>query len=138
MNTFFIFFTIVIAIELFLMIEIGSTIGALNTVALIFITAIIGIYYAKFQGIRTLKSGIINLYQNKITIYELLSGASIALAAVLLIVPGFLTDLIGLFFLIPITRNVLLRIIFKNKNVNNKKNENILDGEIVDNNKDDL
>ena len=138
MNTFFIFFTIVIAIELFLMIEIGSTIGALNTVALIFITAIIGIYYAKFQGIRTLKSGIINLYQNKIPIYELLSGASIALAAVLLIVPGFLTDLIGLFFLIPITRNVLLRIIFKNKNVNNKKNENILDGEIVDNNKDDL
>ena len=138
MNTFFIFFIIVIAIELFLMIEIGSTIGALNTVALIFITAIIGIYYAKFQGIRTLKSGIINLYQNKIPIYELLSGASIALAAVLLIVPGFLTDLIGLFFLIPITRNVLLRIIFKNKNVNNKKNENILDGEIVDNNKDDL
>ena len=138
MNTFFIFFTIVIAIELFLMIEIGSTIGALNTVALIFITAIIGIYYAKFQGIRTLKSGIINLYQNKIPIYELLSGASIALAAVLLIVPGFLTDLIGFFFLIPITRNVLLRIMFKNKNVNNKKNENILDGEIVDNNKDDL
>ena len=138
MNTFFIFFTIVIAIELFLMIEIGSTIGALNTVALIFITAIIGIYYAKFQGLRTLKSGIINLYQNKIPIYELLSGASIALAAVLLIVPGFLTDLIGFFFLIPITRNVLLRIMFKNKNVNNKKNENILDGEIVDNNKDDL
>ena len=120
------------------MIEIGNTIGALNTVALIFITAIIGIYYAKFQGIRTLKSGIINLYQNKIPIYELLSGASIALAAVLLIVPGFLTDLIGFFFLIPITRNVLLRIMFKNKNVNNKKNENILDGEIVDKNKDDL
>ena len=92
MNPFFIIFIGIPAIEIFLLIKIGAQIGALNTVALIFLTAIIGVYFAKLQGIQTLKSGMVNLYQNKIPIYEIMSGASIAIAALLLIIPGFFTD----------------------------------------------
>ena len=122
------------------MIKIGSEIGAFNTVALIFLTALVGIFYARLQGIQTLKSGLINLYQNKIPIYELISGASIAFAALLLIIPGFLTDLVGFILLIPITRNILLKIIFKNKTVINKQENKIdtIDGEIIKNDKDEL
>ena len=96
MNTFFLIFIGIPVLEIFLMIKIGSEIGALNTIALIFLTAITGIYYARIQGILTLRSGLINLYKNKIPIYELLSGASIAFAAILLIIPGFLQILLGL------------------------------------------
>ena len=92
MTHFFLFFIGLPALEIFFMIKIGSKIGALNTVALIFLTAIIGVYFARLQGIQTLKSGMINLYQNKTPIYEIMSGASIALAALLLIIPGFFTD----------------------------------------------
>ena len=122
------------------MIKIGSEIGAFNTVALIFLTALVGIFYARLQGIQTLKSGLINLYQNKIPIYELISGASIAFAALLLIIPGFLTDVVGFILLIPITRNILLKIIFKNKTVINKQENKIdtIDGEIIKNDKDEL
>ena len=87
-------------------------IGALNTIALIFLTAVIGIYYARIQGIQTLRSGIINLYQNKVPIYELVSGASIAFAAILLIIPGFFTDYWFL-LLFPFSRNFLFKIIIK-------------------------
>jgi len=122
------------------MIKIGAEIGAFNTVALIFLTALVGIFYARLQGMQTLKSGLINLYQNKIPIYELVSGASIAFAALLLIIPGFLTDLVGFILLIPITRNILLKIIFKNKTVINKQENKIdtIDGEIIKNDKDEL
>ena len=101
------------ALEIFLLIKIGGKIGALATVILIFLTAIIGIYFAKIQGIQTLKSGMVNLYQNKIPIFEIISGASIALAALLLIIPGFLTDLIGFLLLIPLTRKLLLNLALK-------------------------
>tara|TARA_A100001037_G_C14584497_1_gene385945 strand:- start:76 stop:498 length:423 start_codon:yes stop_codon:yes gene_type:complete len=140
MNTFFIIFIALPALEIFLMIKIGTEIGALNTVAVIFLTAIIGIYYARIQGIQTLRSGIINLYQNKVPIYELISGASIAIAALLLIVPGFFTDLIGFLLLIPVTRNLILKSIFKNSTSTNetKKNNNTIDGEIVNKDKDEL
>ena len=140
MNTFFIIFIALPALEIFLMIKIGAEIGALNTVAIIFLTAIIGIYYARIQGIQTLRSGIINLYQNKVPIYELISGASIAIAALLLIVPGFFTDLIGFFLLIPVTRNFILKTVFKNStSINNvKKSNNTIDGEIVNKDKDEL
>ena len=107
MNPFFIIFIGIPAIELFLLIKIGEQIGALNTIALIFLTAIIGIYFAKLQGIQTLKSGMVNIYKNKIPIYEILSGASIAIAALLLIVPGFFTDFIGFLLLIPFTRKII-------------------------------
>ena len=140
MNTFFLIFIVLPALEIFFMIKIGAEIGAFITVALIFLTALVGIFYARLQGIQTLKSGLINLYQNKIPIYELVSGASIAFAALLLIIPGFLTDLVGFILLIPITRNILLKIIFKNKTVINKQENKIdtIDGEIIKNDKDEL
>ena len=140
MNTFFLIFIVLPALEIFFMIKIGAEIGAFKTVALIFLTALVGIYYARLQGMQTLKSGLINLYQNRIPIYELISGASIAFAALLLIIPGFLTDVVGFILLIPITRNILLKIIFKNKTVINKQENKVdtIDGEIIKNDKDEL
>ena len=121
MNTFFLIFIVLPALEIFFMIKIGSEIGALSTLALIFLTAILGVFFARVQGIQTLKSGLINLYQNKVPLYELVSGASIAFAAVLLIIPGFLTDLIGFVLLIPFTRKILFNAILKNKTKIEKK-----------------
>ena len=139
MNTFFLIFVGLPALEIFLMIKIGGKIGALNTVALIFFTAIVGVYFAKVQSIKTLKSGIINLYKNEVPIYEIISGATITLAALLLIVPGFFTDLIGFLLLIPFTRDILLQLTFRNKKVpKTKEDKNIIDGEIVDKEKNDL
>ena len=139
MNPFFIIFIGIPAIEIFLLIKIGGEIGALNTVALIFLTAIIGIYFAKLQGIQTLKSGMVNLYQNKIPIYEMITGASIAIAALLLIIPGFFTDLIGFLLLIPFTRKILFSLTIKNKQNTKTENQNkTIDGEIVDHKKDEL
>ena len=121
------------------MIKIGGQLGALNTVALIFLTAIIGIYFAKHQGIRTLRSGMVNLYQNKMPIYEIMSGASIAIAALLLIIPGFFTDTIGFLLLIPFTRKIFFSFFFKNKTRSKiKKNDETIDGEIIDHKEDDI
>jgi UPF0716 protein FxsA len=139
MNPFFILFIALPALEIFLFIKIGAQVGALNTVSLIFLTAIIGIYFAKLQGIQTLKSGMVNLYQNKTPIYEIMSGASIAIAALLLIIPGFFTDLIGFLLLIPFTRKIIVDLILKNKSQPKVKHENgTIDGEIVDHKKDEL
>ena len=139
MNPFFLLFIGLPALEIFLMIEIGGAVGAFNTVLLIFLTAIVGVYFAKLQGIQTLKSGMVNLYQNKLPVYEILSGASIAIAALLLIIPGFFSDLIGFLFLIPFTRKIIFNIAFKNKdNVNIKKKGDAIEGEIVDEKKDEL
>ena len=135
MNTFFIIFLGIPAIEIFLLIKIGGKIGALNTISLIFLTAIIGIYYARLQGLQTLKSGLTSLYQNKAPIYEIISGASIAVAALLLIIPGFLTDTIGFLLLIPLSRNILFKIALKNKKNEERK---IIDGEIINKDKDEL
>jgi UPF0716 protein FxsA len=139
MNPFFIIFIGIPALEIFLLIKIGGQIGALYTVTLIFFTAIVGIYFAKLQGIQTFKLGMINLYQNKIPIFEMLSGASIMMAAFLLIVPGFLTDSIGFLLLVPFTRKFLFSLILRNKI---KKRENskdkTIDGEIIDHKKDEL
>ena len=115
MNPFFLIFIGIPALEIFLLIKIGGQIGALNTVGLIFLTAIIGIYFAKLQGLQTLKSGMINLYQNKVPMYEMMSGASIAIAALLLIIPGFFTDFIGFVLLIPFSRKILLSFALRNK-----------------------
>ena len=139
MNTFFLIFIGLPALEIFLMIKIGGEIGALNTVGLIFLTAIIGVYFARIQGIMTLRSGIINLYQNKAPVYELISGATIAFSALLLIIPGFLTDLIGLLLLIPITRKIIFRYTLDKKTINeSKKNNKTIDGEIVDKDQNEL
>ena len=138
MNPFFLFFIGLPALEIFLLIKIGGQVGALNTVALIFLTAIIGIYFAKLQGIQTLKSGMINLYQNKMPIYEMMSGASIAIAALLLIIPGFFTDSIGFLLLIPFTRKIFFKLAFKNKPMTSvKKKSDTIDGEVINNKKDD-
>ena len=139
MNPFFLLFICLPALEIYLLIEVGGQVGALNTVALIFLTAIIGLYFAKHQGLQTLKSGMVNLYQNKMPIYEIMSGASIALAALLLIIPGFLTDFIGFLLLIPFTRKILFSLTLKNKERKKDKSQNnTIDGEIVENNKDEL
>ena len=129
------------AVEITLMIKIGGFIGALNTVLLIFLTAIIGTYFAKIQGLSTIRSGFVNLYQNKVPIYEIISGASIAVAAILLIFPGFVTDIIGFILLFPFTRNIIINFFLKGKNINNTDKNNIVDGEIVEDqkkNKDEL
>ena len=139
MNPLFLVFICLPAIEIYLLIEVGSQVGALNTVALIFLTAIIGLYFAKHQGLQTLKSGMVNLYQNKIPIYEMMSGASIAIAAFLLIVPGFFTDLIGFLLLVPVTRKILFNLTLRKKTKNDNKSQNkTIDGEIIENNKDEL
>ena len=120
-------------IEIYLFISIGSEIGAFTTILLVFITAIIGIYYAKYEGLKTLKSGFIQLSKNEPIGYEILSGAGIAFAALLLIIPGFLTDLIGFLLIFPITRKFLFRKISKKfDNRNTKEKNNFIDGEFED------
>jgi len=124
-------------IEIYLFIKIGSQIGAFNTIFLIFITAIIGIYYAKYEGLNTFKSGFTQLLKNEIPAYELISGAAIALAALLLIIPGFATDFIGFLLIFPVTRKIILN---KFSNKINKKNinkNNFIDGEFEDIDEDD-
>ena len=139
MNSFFLLFIGIPALEVFLMIKIGGKIGALNTVSLILLTAIIGVYFAKLEGIKTMRSGVMNLYQNKIPIYEMISGASIAIAALLLIIPGFFTDTIGFLILIPFTRKILISFFVKKRNISsNQESSKTLDGEIVEDKKDEL
>ena len=141
MNSFFLLFIGVPTLEVFLMIKIGGKIGALNTISLIFLTAIIGVYFAKLEGIKTMRSGVMNLYQNKIPIYEIISGASIAIAALFLIIPGFFTDTLGFLLLIPFTRKIVISFFIKKKTTSKNQNDmNILDGEIIEdkNKKDEL
>ena len=138
MNSFFFLFIGIPAIEIFLLIKIGAKIGALTTISLIFLTALVGLYFAKMEGIKTIRTGVINLYQHKSPVYEIFSGASIAIAAFLLIIPGFVTDVFGFLLLIPFTRKVIINFLIRN-NVNNRNKHNeTLDGEIIEDKKDDL
>tara|TARA_B110000196_G_C21036499_1_gene610233 strand:+ start:399 stop:809 length:411 start_codon:yes stop_codon:yes gene_type:complete len=117
------------AIEIYLMIKVGGIIGALNTILLIFFTAITGVYFAKISGLNTLRSGFNQLIKNEIPIYEIISGAALAFAAFLLILPGFLTDIIGFLLIIPITRKVFIKLI--TAKFNTKKNkDNIIEGTV--------
>ena len=105
----------------------------MNTILLIFLTAIIGVYLAKKESLNTLKSGFNNIYQNKLPIYEIISGASIAIAAVLLIVPGFVTDLMGFTLIFPLTRKILIKFWLNKKNtIRNTQDNNTVDAEIID------
>ena len=120
------------AIEIYFMIKVGGIIGALNTIFLIFFTAVTGIYFVKIAGLNTLKSGLNQLVKNEIPIYEIVSGAALAFAALLLIIPGFITDIVGFLLIIPITRKLLIRPIaskFNNRRKNEDK-ENIIEGSI--------
>ena len=129
MNSVILLILLVPIIEIYLFIKIGSQIGAFNTISLIFITAIVGFYYAKYEGLNTLKSAIKQIVQNEIPIYEIISGAALAFAALLMILPGFLTDIIGLLIIFPWTRQIFFKKISK-KNYKNKKN--FIEGEYED------
>ena len=137
MNTILISIIAIPIIEILLFIKIGENIGAINTILLIFLTAVVGIYFARIQGVRTIKSGFVNIYQNKLPIYEILSGASIAIAAVFLIIPGFFTDTIGFLLLIPMTRKLLLSPILR-KSETQKNDDKTIEAEIIDEKKDEL
>ena len=134
MNTILLFLIGIPALEIFVMIKIGQNIGAINTLFLIFLTAIIGIYFAKLQGLNTLRAGLYSMYKNEIPLFEMISGASIAFAACLLIFPGFVTDTLGFFLLVPWTRKIIISSFLKNKKFT-KKNKNYIDGEIIEKDK---
>ena len=129
-----ILFTLILVpiLEIYLLIKIGSQIGAINTILLIFFTAIIGMYYAKYEGLNTLKSGFIQLSQNKSPSYEIISGAGIAFGALLLIIPGFITDIIGFLIIFPITRKLIFNLFAKNSKDEKTVKKNIIDGEFED------
>ncbi len=134
MNTVLLLIIGIPIIEIYLFIKIGSQIGAFNTICLIFLTAIIGISYAKHEGFNTLRSGISGLMNNKIPIYEIISGATLAFAAILLILPGFATDVFGILLVFPYSRKLFIKYFSKNyyKNKNSTKEKNFIDGEYKD------
>ena len=119
-------------LEIYLFIKIGSQIGAFNTILLIFITAVIGVYYAKYEGLNTLKSGFMQMVKNKVPAYEIVSGAVIAFAAFLLIVPGFATDFLGFLLIIPITRKLIFGNLSNKIKTQEVKKNNFIDGEFED------
>ena len=132
MNPFLISIILIPALEIYLFIKIGAQIGALNTIFLIFVTAIIGIYYAKYEGINTLKAGFSQIVKNEVPAYEIISGAAIAFAAVLLIVPGFATDILGFVLIFPITRKLILKKLSSRIKKGNEKKNDIIDGNYED------
>ena len=119
-------------IEIYLFIKIGSQIGAFNTISLILITAIVGVTYARYEGFNTLKNGIYQLKKNEIPIYEIISGAALAFAAILLILPGFATDIFGILLIFPYTRKLFIKKFSKKYDVDKKKEKNFIEGEYED------
>ena len=137
MNSILLLIILIPIIEIYLLIKIGAQIGAISTILLIFTTAIVGIYYAKFEGLNTLRSGFIQLSRNEPPTYEMISGAAIAFGALLLIVPGFATDILGFLIIFPITRKIFFKKFSKNfKNKKSEKND-FIDGEFEDIESDD-
>jgi len=136
MNAAILFIIGIPLIEIYLMIKIGSVIGAFNTIFLIFFTAVTGIYFAKLEGLNAIKSGFGQLVKNEIPIYEILSGAALAFAALLLIFPGFLTDLIGFLLIVPATRKIFIKII-SSKFSKKKFNKDFIEGDFEETKQDD-
>lgn len=132
MNTALILIIGIPLIEIYLFIKIGSQIGAFNTVLLILITAVVGVGYARYEGYNTLKTGMSQLVKNELPVYELISGATLAFAALLLIIPGFATDLIGILLIVPFTRKFILKKFIKKHDKTKKKNTNYIDGDYED------
>ena len=132
MNTVLLAVILIPIVEIYLFIKIGSQIGAFSTIFMVFFTAVVGVYYAKYEGINTLRSGMMQIFKNQIPAHELISGAAIAFAAILLIIPGFATDLIGFLLIIPITRKLILGRL--NKKFENKetKKSNFIEGDFED------
>ena len=131
MNTFLLLLIGIPIIEIYLFIKLGSQIGAFNTILLIFITAFFGIIYARYEGFNTLRSGMAQIVKNEMPIYEIISGAALAFASLLLILPGFITDLIGLFIIFPPTRKLILKKISAKQKPNNTK-QDFINGEFED------
>ena len=132
MNPILLSIILVPVIEIYLLINIGSKIGAFTTIFLIITTAVVGVYYAKYEGLKSLKSGFSHLSNNQSPTYEMLSGAAIAFAAVLLIIPGFFTDLFGFLLIFPITRKIIFKTLSKKFYKQKKQNNNFIDGEYED------
>ena len=132
MNTVLLLIILVPIIEIYLFIKIGSQIGAFTTISLIFITAIIGVYYAKYEGLNTLRSGVSQLYRNQMPLFELVSGAALAVAAFLLIFPGFATDLLGFLIIFPLTRKVIFQLLSKKGKSEMHVKDDLIEGEYED------
>ena len=133
MNTALILILSIPLIEIYLFIKIGSQIGAFNTISLILITAVVGVMYARYEGFNTLKSGLSQIMKNEIPFYEIISGAALAFAALLLILPGFATDVLGMLLIFPYTRKLFIKKFSKNySNNNNLKKKNFIEGEFED------
>ena len=135
MNTVLLLIILIPILEIYLFIKIGSEIGAFTTISLIFLTAIIGVYYVRYEGLNTLKSGVTQLYKNQMPLFELMSGAALAIAAILLILPGFATDILGFLIIFPFTRRLIFKLITKKEK--NKKDEvqikdDLIEGEFED------
>ena len=129
MNRFLLLLIAIPVLEIYLFIKIGSQIGALMTILLIFLTAFFGVIYARYEGFNTLKAGLSQIVKNELPVYEIISGAALAFAALLLILPGFATDMLGLFIIFPPTRKIIFRNVPSKKNSNNK---DFIDGEFED------
>ena len=131
MNTLLIIILFVPLVEIYLFIQIGGQIGAFNTILIILLTAVVGVYFVRLQGLNTLKSGVTQLYRNQIPVYEMMSGAALAVAALLLIIPGFATDIIGFLLALPSTRNLIFK--YLGKKYKKKKNKyDLIEGEYED------
>ena len=137
MNSVLIAIILLPVIEIYLFINIGSQIGALTTITLIFVTAILGIIYARYEGLNTLKSAFVQLVKNEIPVYEIISGAAITFAALLLIIPGFATDIIGFLLIFPLSRKFVLKILSSKFQMKKKTNEKFIDGEYEEIEKED-
>jgi len=132
MNTLLLSIILIPIIEIYLFIKIGSQIGAFKTILLIFFTAVVGVYYAKHEGLNTIRSGLTNMVKNRVPAYELISGAAIAFAAILLIIPGFATDILGFLLIFPLTRKLLFGQISKNYSNSKEEKKNFIEGEFED------
>ena len=132
MNTVLLLIILVPILEIYLFIKIGSQIGAFTTISLIFITAIIGVYYARYEGLNTLKSGVTQLYKNQMPLFELMSGAALAVAALLLILPGFATDFFGFLIIFPFTRRIIFNLLAENRKSKLRVKDDLIEGEYED------
>ena len=132
MNSILLLIILVPVIEIYLLIKVGSQIGAITTILLIFTTAIVGVYYAKYEGLNTLKSGFAQLTKNETPTYEIISGAAIAFAALLLIIPGFATDILGFLIIFPITRKFIFVKLVKKNQFKEKEKKDFIDGDFED------
>ena len=132
MNTVLLLIILIPIVEIYLFIKIGSQIGAFTTISLIFVTAIIGVYYARYEGLNTLKSGVAQLYKNQMPLFELMSGAALAVAALLLILPGFATDLLGFLIIFPLTRKIFFQLLSKKTKNEMHIKDDLIEGEYED------